>query len=281
MPRFVMIAGHDNDGDYIARQASRFSILSSPYKRLRIMPREDEDGDIEMADGDEIETDEAKDVGSPNSPCTAASAYINPAVVNTIRKFTSTRSRDITGIHIKDPACSQSDVKEDLYAICEVHGIRDSSLAGSCSDSEPASQGPPISLRDHASLHPAASHRSFEKSQQGHGDDIPLGTLKSLLAARQHLEDARDRIIANAASRWIDIPEKSAGDVGCRSGSGQQILEPRENPKKVLMEVLYPGEGKRILDRIDEVGKVVEESGKGRPWTMKRKAASLVGEWKL
>lgn len=282
MPRFVMMASHDNDGDEIERPASPLSLLNSPYKRLRFAPDEDEDGDIEMTDGDdmEMEADEANDIGSQNSLLSkiskAASAYIPSVAAHTIRKFTSTPITDNTCTHIQDPACSPLDVKEPVYSKSEVQRIRDSILTGSGSSSESA-QGPPISLRDHASLHPATPHQSFDNPQEDHGDDIPLGTLKSLLAARQHLEDARDELIANPASKWIDIPATSvSNNVGSKAGTEQQIFEPREDPKEVLMEGLYPGEGKRFLDWIDEVVK----KGKGRPCRAQR-VASVVGDWKL
>ena len=279
----MMMASHDNDGDEIERPASPFNLLNIPYSRSRSAPDEDEDGDIEMTDGDEIkiQADDAKNVDSQNSLLSkisaAASAYIPSTVAHTTRKFASTHSMGNICTQIQDPACSPPGIKEPLYSKSEVQAIRDSILAGSGSSSE-SSQGPPISLRDHASLQPATPHQPSGNPQEDNGDDIPLGTLKSLLAARQHLADVRDELIANPASKWIDIPEKSVSDdVGSRTRTEQRVFEPREDPKEVLMEGLYPGEGKRFLDWIDEVVK----KSKSRPWRIERRASRVIGDWKL
>ena len=278
-----MMASHDNDGDEIEHLASPFSLLNSPYKRLRMSPDEDADGDIMMTDGDELEVDEAQDAGSQSGLLskisTAASSYMPSAVVDTFRKFfTSARIKNQPDVHIKDPACSPPDVKEPLHSKSEVQQIKASILAASYSDSEPT----PISLRAHASLHPTTPNQPLDDPQDSGGDDIPLGTLKSLLAARQHLEDARDELIANQASKWIDVPQSSVGsNVGDGAEGEKRTLEPREDPKMVLMEALYPGEGKRFFDWIDDLKRGVGEKGKGRPWRMQRRGASMLGDWKL
>ena len=274
-----MMASHDNDGDETEKPTSPFSLLDGSYKRLRLTP--DEDGDIQMTDGDEMEVEEAEDAGSQSGLLskisTAASAYVPSAVADTIRKFIATHATNRPETHIEDPACSPPDVKEPIYSKSEVQQINDSILAGSSSNYEPT-QKSPISLRAHASLHPATPDQSVD----GNGDDIPPGTLRSLLAARQHLEEARDEIITHAASRWIDIPDSCiSSNLGSKPGSERRTLEPREDPKEVLMEILYPGEGKRILDWISEVGKGAGEKVKGRPWRTERRVASLAGDWKL
>ncbi|KAL8788375.1 MAG: hypothetical protein Q9195_007333 [Heterodermia aff. obscurata] len=239
------MASHDDDGE----ETSPFSLLSSPYKRLTLSLDKDEDGDIKMTDGDEVDADEAQDPGSGNSLL----GTISTAVAQTIRKFMPTPITKQSEVHTKDPALSPPDIKDPLYSKAEVQQIKDTILA----DSEP-----PISLRAHASLHPIAPNQSKEDK----GDDIPLGTLKALLAARQHLEDGRDEIMANLASKWIEFPESSvSSNTGSTArGNKRRTLAPREDPKEVLMEVLYPGEGKGVLEKIQEMGKGAE-NGKERP----------------
>ena len=255
MPRFAMTASYNDDEDGVAHMTSPLSLLNSPHERLRFLPYEDEDGDTVMSDGDEMEVDDAKDAGSQNSLLgkisTAAGASIPSAGAHTIRKFIYTHVTNQLEAHIKDPACSPT----------------------------PAS---PISLRAHASLNPVVPDLSLGNDQENGGDDIPLGTLKPLLAARQHLKDARVELIANPFSKWIDIPEFSvSSNVGNRAESEERTFEPREDPIVVLMEVLYPGEGKRILDRYAELGKGAGEKGKRRPWHMQRRGASSAKDWKL
>ena len=134
------------------------------------------------------------------------------------------------------------------------------------------------------------SEATFRDIEQSHGDQprssswrpsrarrIPRRSLKSsrMQRAQIHLKRQRATIATDPDAHYIEVPEfSSLAKFEHEVGRHERVLKGRDDPKEVLMDLMFPGEGRNTLEAIKKL-QTGRGSGSG---SLKRKEVGDIGE---
>lgn len=257
-----MSARKENDGQEsetpTSPSGSRYGVLRQP----KIIGEPTEDGDSEDREMAEIQMEEDINRFYRTSRLDTENFYMPSVVAHTVRK----------SIY----ACHLGDVMADTEA--EYYPHHDALYRNFRSNSE---------IRDLANTKPNCQHYAQDPSQKRSisfqdlspqkkfsNDFERFKIVRRAMNAQCKLHRAREIIMRNPGVKLVRIPNAfSDCSLGKRTRTDEKTLQERNDPKEVLMEVLYPGEGKKVLDQIANSGREEKAglSANFRPCKLRRK----------